>query len=126
MIIFKLLNKQHLSMLVESLSEPWFSLISLGLKTVEGRLDRGHFKSIQIGDLIQWTNTNFLERTVITRVVAKRNYFSFREYLDTEGLQNCLPGMPSLAHGLSVYYKYYTTADEENYGVVAIELDLVI
>lgn len=112
-------------MLVESLSEPWFSLISLGLKTVEGRLDRGHFKSLQIGDLIQWTNNNFLERTVITRVVAKRNYFSFREYLDTEGLQNCLPGIPSLAHGLSVYYKYYTTADEETYGVVAIELDLV-
>ena len=111
-------------MLKKEISEPWFSLISLGLKTVEGRLDCGDFKSVQVGDLIQWTNNDFLDRTVITRVIEKRHYFSFREYLDTEGLQNCLPGMTTLAHGLSVYYKYYSTADEEKYGVVAIQLEI--
>jgi ASC-1-like (ASCH) protein len=30
----------------EHLSEPWFSLISLGLKTVEGRKNKGKFKKV--------------------------------------------------------------------------------
>ena len=35
----------------ENVSEPWFTLISLGLKTVEGRKNKGRFKEMQIGDI---------------------------------------------------------------------------
>ena len=31
----------------KNLSEPWFSLIKLGLKTVEGRLNKGDFKELK-------------------------------------------------------------------------------
>ena len=34
------------------LSEPWFSLIKLNLKTVEGRLNKGDFSKMNIGDTI--------------------------------------------------------------------------
>jgi ASC-1-like (ASCH) protein len=34
-------------------------------------------------------------------------------------------GMPSLAHGLSVYYKYFTKEKEEEFGVVAIRFELI-
>lgn len=37
----------------ETISEPWFSLISLGLKTVEGRKNKGRFKEMKIGDIIE-------------------------------------------------------------------------
>jgi len=36
----------------ENVSEPWFSLINLGLKTVEGRKDKGRFHDMKVGDII--------------------------------------------------------------------------
>lgn len=109
----------------ENLSEPWFTLISLGLKTVEGRKNKGRFKDMKIGDMVEWHNNDFLPRTVMTRITRKVEYSTFKEYLKTEGLNNCLPGMPDIEHGLSVYYKYYTKEDEKKYGVVAIEIEIV-
>lgn len=109
----------------ETLSEPWFTLISLGLKTVEGRRNKGRFKEMAAGDIVEWTNDDFKSRSVLTRITRKAEYATFGEYLETEGLQRCLPGMPDLSHGLSVYYKYFTKEDERQYGVVAIEIELV-
>ncbi len=109
----------------EHLSEPWFSLITLGLKTIEGRLNKGRFASMKVGDIIIWHNEDFKAREIYTKIVAKRTYKCFSEYLKEEGLKNCLPGILSLEHGLSVYYKYFTRADEDKYGIIAIEIKLL-
>lgn len=106
----------------QHLSEPWFSLISLGLKSVEGRKNKGVFKEMQPGDIIEWYNDDFMPRKIMTKVIRKSEYSTFKEYLEKEGLEKCLPGMPSIDHGLSVYYKYFTKEDEANYGVIAIEI----
>jgi ASC-1-like (ASCH) protein len=114
-----------MSIYIEHLSEPWFSLISLRLKTIEGRKNKGRFKEMNVGDIIQWNNNDFLPRTIITVIKKKTVYKSFKEYLENEGLQKCLPGIPSLEHGLSVYYKYFTKEEEDEFGVVAIEIEYV-
>ena len=36
------------------LSEPWFSLIKLGLKTCEGRLNKGEFSKMKVNDTIEF------------------------------------------------------------------------
>ena len=110
---------------IENVSEPWFTLISLGLKTVEGRKNKGRFKEMEVGDIVQWNNNDFMPRTILTKITDKAEYKTFAEYLETEGLDNCLPGIPSLEHGLSVYFKYFTKEDEAEFGVVAIRLELV-
>ena len=114
---------------IESILEPWFSLILLGLKTVEGRRNKGKFKEMKVGDIIQWNNFNFKPRSVLTRVTGKAEYPTFKEYLEKEGLDKCLPGMEKLGseklgieHGLSIYYKYFTKEDEKEFGVVAIRM----
>ena len=99
-------------MLQEHLSEPWFSLISLGLKSIEGRLNKGRFQTIQVGDIIEWNNTDFLSRKCKTRVIRKANYSDFISYLHTETLEKTLPAIPSINHGLGVYYKYYSRGEE--------------
>ncbi len=38
-------------MLVKHLSEPWFSLIYCGKKTIEIRLDKGHFHGLKPHDI---------------------------------------------------------------------------
>ena len=110
---------------VEHVAEPWFTLISLGLKTVEGRKNKGRFKEMNVGDIVQWMNNDFGERSVLTKVVRKAEYRTFEEYLGTEGLNKTLPGVDSMEFGLGVYFKYFTKEDEETYGVVAIELEIV-
>ena len=110
---------------IENLSEPWFTLISLGLKTVEGRKNKGRFKEMKPGDIIKWTNNDFAPRSVMTRVTSKAEYQTFQEYLETEGLYKCLPGIKDIETGLSVYFKYFTKTDESEFGVVAIKLELV-
>lgn len=109
----------------ENLSEPWFTLISLGLKTVEGRKNKGRFKEMQVGDIIEWSNNNFKPRSIKTKITRKTTYDTFKKYLETEGLDKCLPGIPTLEHGLSVYYKYFTKEEEQEFGVIAIEMELI-
>lgn len=114
-----------LNMYEEHLSEPWFSLMSVGLKTIEGRKNKGRFKEMKIGDIIRWHNDDFGYRTFDTQIINKYEFNTFQEYLEQLGLNNCLPGINDLGLGLNVYYKYYTKEDEQKYGVVAIELKLL-
>ena len=111
----------------ENLSEPWFSLIVLGYKKIEGRKNHGRFKEMRIGDIIEWVNNDFQERTISVQIVRKAEYENFKEFIEMEGLRKILPGMDKndLDTGLSVYYKYYTKEDEEKYGVIAIEFELL-
>lgn len=109
----------------ENLSEPWFTLISLGLKTVEGRKNKGRFKDMQVGEIVEWKNADFNLRSVLTRIAHKKEYDTFAEYLETEELDKCLPGITNMEDGLSVYYKYFTKEDEKEFGVVAIGLELI-
>ena len=106
-------------------SEPWFTLISLGIKTIEGRKNKGIFKELKIGDVVEWFNNDFNDREVKTKIIDKRVYKSFKEYLEKEGLEKTVPGQFSLEHGLNVYYKYYTEESVKDCGVVAIELELI-
>ena len=112
---------------VENLSEPWFTLIQLGLKTVEGRKNKGKFKEMKVGDIIEWKNEDFKPRSFLTQITGKAEYPNFRKYLEMEGLEKCLPNMEKygIEHGLSVYYKYYTKEDEQQFGVVAIRLKVI-
>ena len=102
------------------LSEPWFTLGKLGLKTVEGRLKRGNMLDIKQGDTITFYNNDILRREYNVKVTKITVYSNFKEYLDQEGLSNCLPGIDTIEDGLSVYYKYFSKNDEKKYGVVAI------
>jgi ASC-1-like (ASCH) protein len=112
---------------VENLSEPWFTLIQLGLKTVEGRKNKGKFKEMKVGDIIEWKNEDFKLRSFLTQITGKAEYPNFKTYLEMEGLEKCLPNMEKygIEHGLSVYYKYYTKEDEKAFGVVAIRLKVI-
>ena len=119
-------NKMDTKKYIENVSEPWFSLISLGLKTIEGRKNKGRFKDMQVGEIIEWTNNDFNPRSTLTRITKKQKYDTFREYLETEGLNKCLPGITNIEDGLSIYFKYFTKEDEKEFGVIAIGLELIL
>ncbi len=105
----------------KNISEPWFSLIKLGLKTVEGRLNKGDFMILNKGDRMQIVNTElgFMRYYLIT-ITSIHKYKSFKEYLEKETLEKCLPGIDTIEDGLNVYYNYYSKSDEDKYKIVAI------
>lgn len=41
-----------------NVQEPWFTLIKKGIKTVEGRLNKGKFCNLKINDTITWNNSS--------------------------------------------------------------------
>ena len=111
----------------KNLSEPWFSLIKLGLKKCEGRLKKGDFAEIKKGDYIKFENNDFgFERTFRVKITSIRNYNSFREYLLNEKLEKCLPGIDKIEQGVNIYYKYYKKEDEEKYKIIAIRVKVIL
>jgi ASC-1-like (ASCH) protein len=110
---------------IKTLKEPWFSLIKLELKSIEGRLNRGDFNKMQVGDIVRWTNDDYGQRSVDTRITKKVEYPTFAEYLETDGLDKCLPSFTTIESGVAVYRKWYSEEDEQKYGVIAIHLELL-
>jgi len=112
--------------ITKNLSEPWFSLIKVGLKTVEGRLNKGDITSLAKGDCIKFVNTDLgFIRNYTIKITSIYKYTSFREYLEKEKLEKCLPAIETIEDGLKVYYKYYSKEDEEKYKIVAIRFKII-
>lgn len=110
----------------KDVSEPWFSLIKIGKKTVEGRLGKNEFAEMKEGDVITFKNNQMpFERQFNVKITQINNYNTFREYLSTEGLDKSLPGIDTIEQGVEVYYQYYK-ADEGKYPVRAIHMELIM
>lgn len=107
----------------KNVSEPWFTLIKINVKTCEGRLNKGDFSAMKTGDVIVFENDNFGFRST-RKIIKKVNiYLGFKEYLETEGLDKCLPGVDTIEEGVAIYHKYYSKEDEKKYSVAAILLE---
>ena len=101
--------------------EPWFSLIHCGIKKVEGRLNKGDFANMNIGDFIIFTNRELgFERKLKIKIKHISHYHNFEMYLEKETLDRCLPTLYNIEDGLKVYHKYYSKSDELEYKVKAI------
>jgi ASC-1-like (ASCH) protein len=116
-----------------SVSEPWFSLIKLGLKTVEGKKRSPKWKNLEKGDLIKITNPDGDgSECFYTEIINITIYHGFKdnleEYLKDETLQRTLPGIVDFEEAKRVYLSepvLWTSEEIEKYGIMAIELMLV-
>ena len=75
-----------------NVQEPYCGFIKNGQKTAEGRLNKGKFAQIEIGDILLLgldQNDKNREEYLVT---GKNEYKSFYEMMEKEGLKNVLPG----------------------------------
>lgn len=98
-----------------SIQEPYLSFILDGRKTVEGRLYKGKFKDLKVGDFLLVDDKKFLVKKLT-------QYTNFREMLQSEGVKNLIPDKETLEDAEAVYHTFYTKEMEDEYGVVAITL----
>jgi len=99
-----------------NVQEPYFSNILSGEKTVEGRLNKGKFLDLQVGDTLR------INDEVEYKVLEKNIYPSFREMIEKEGLKNVIPDKNTVEDAVAVYHKFYSEEDEFKYGVVGIKI----
>jgi ASC-1-like (ASCH) protein len=100
-----------------AVNDPWFSLIQSGRKTVEGRLRKGKYAEIRTGDKIVFTLSH---RSTCVIVEAVRHYPTFEQMITANTIENTLPGVADVTSGVAVYRKFYTAAQEKEFGALAI------
>ena len=111
---------------VHDLQEPWFSLVKLGIKTIDGRLNRKDFANMKVYDIIYFTNNVFGFERICKVIIEKiTSYKTFYDYLTCETLDKCLPGIDNIEDGKQVYYHYFNKEDEMICGVRAFEIKVV-
>jgi ASC-1-like (ASCH) protein len=83
-------------------SNPWFTYIKNGEKTVEGRKQSSIFKSIYVGEILKFILKDSNEY-FYTKVVDIKYYTTLEDYLMSTGVKNCLPGVQLLEEGIKIY-----------------------
>lgn len=110
----------------KNLSEPWFSYVLSGKKTIEGRVNRGDYANMCVGDKIWFTNTSAgYERKIKTTIDSIATYTTLEEYLLEEGLSNCLPDVSNISDGVSIYNNIYKNDTIELYGIKAFRIRVI-
>jgi len=114
----------------EYISEPWFTLIKLGIKKCEGKISENTCRKMKRGDIIKFTNNDFgKERSCMVEIRFTRFYNTFKDLLLHETLDMCLPGIDSIEEGLNVYYIQNYIDEKKTLAssqIVAIGIKLIV
>lgn len=102
--------------------EPWFGYIKNGEKIVEGRLNKGSFRKLKKGDIVNWINK---DNSIKTKIVSIHHHKDFENMLKQHHLYNCLPGIKTYKEGVEIYKKFFSDSDIKKYGVLAIKIKLI-
>ncbi len=103
-------------------AEPYFTFLKNGQKTIEGRARKGRYRNVRPGDEIVVLNEEETDRveTIVKRVTK---YRSIEKMLTGESLKKLLPDVDTIDQGIEVYRKFYTPEQEQQFGMVAIEVE---
>ncbi|MCX6728497.1 MAG: ASCH domain-containing protein [Candidatus Saccharibacteria bacterium] len=105
-------------------AEPYFTFLKNGQKTIEGRVRKGKYAQIKVGDYIEVYNNEETSR-VNVRVKRVTAYPSILEMLENEELKKLLPDIDTIYKGVKLYGKFYSPQQELEFGMVAIEIELI-
>jgi len=103
--------------------QPWFSHLMSGKKTVLGREAQSKWKPLKVGQSLVVNSPEY--ECAVFVVIGIRHYPSLKEYLEAEGVDNCLPGIKTVEEGIAIYNQWSTDEDLAKYDFLAIEVKLL-
>lgn len=116
----------------KDLSEPHFTNVCLGKKTIEGRPASGSFGSALVGDIITFYNDISGKRRECTVVITEISHHgSFLKMMKAHTLKKVLPDAATYLEGLKEYSKFYPhlvdpgTLNEKEGNILGITLRLI-
>lgn len=108
--------------------------IIAGRKTIEGRLDRGKFAEYSVGDIVSLRRDYRDAKGILrdgephaaqVKVVAIRRYETFIDMVKGEKYKSVIPSANSAEEAAAIYDDYYSIADQNKYGVLAIQIEYI-
>ena len=100
-----------------------FRAIAQGHKTIESRLFDAKRQNIHLGDIMVFTSRNDNTQTIRTRVIGLHRYQSFKDLFT---LNDPLKfGSTHSEWLIEQIRQFYTLEDEQKYGVIGIEFELL-
>lgn len=107
--------------------------ILAGDKTLEGRLGKPKFIKLRIGNTLSIREDVWKAGEIVSSkpdrvhvVITQLLYFeSFEEMFGALDFHKALPQAESVREAINTYRRFYSAADEREYGVVAITFKLV-
>lgn len=103
-----------------------FELIASGEKTIELRLNDPKRQAIRVGDLIVFTNASNEDEKLTTRVIALHSFANFAQLYAGIPLEKCGYSPAELATASPKDMEaYYTPAQQAQYGVLGIEIQVI-
>lgn len=102
------------------LATEYFQKIKNGTKTIECRLRDEKRKLLNVGDMIEFSDTQNDTDKITAKIVALHTYPSFSELLNHFPIASF--GAENKEDFLAVLKRFYSNEDEEKYGVVGIEI----
>jgi len=102
----------------------YFDLILEGKKTVEGRLNQKKYQKIKVGDLVSFKSSEPSDPLSFCIIREKKIYRTFKDMLEAEGMENCLPDASSLDEAISIYHAFPGYREKSPLlGVIAFKLE---
>jgi len=105
-------------------SEPWYTHIKEGRKTVEGRPKKGTFAQMKVNQIVKFFNRK-LNENFCAKIIEISEHKTFEEMIRSNGLENVLPGIRNIDEGIAVYMQYYDKVIESQFGVVGIKVQII-
>jgi len=102
-------------------TEPYFTFVKNGQKTIEVRVAKDKYKDINIDDQFIVHNDDETD-SIEVKIIGIRKYPSIKDLLEHEDLYKILPNAKSIDEGIEIYKKFYTEEQQKEFGVVAIEI----
>ena len=97
-----------------SVDQRYFEHIVSGQKTIEGRINKGKFSDLQIGDCL------FINQSIFKIVKDIKKFESFQQMLCSCGIVNIVPDAENITDAIAIYHQFYTPQQELEFGVLGI------
>lgn len=107
--------------------------IRAGRKTIEGRLARGKFLDIKVGDVISVREDFYVDGVIANakedalhiKVVAIERFKDFRSMLQEIDFKKAIPDATTLDEACIEYLRFYSEASQKEHGVLGISFQVV-
>ena len=103
---------------------PWLDYIISGIKKYEGRLNKGKFSNMRVGDKIIFMNNGRSIETIIVGLKYYKDFIEAYEDLGEKLVPNfpCMRGKDKKKEVKRLYNLYFNDEDIKKYGIVAIKI----
>lgn len=102
-----------------------FEVVKNGIKNVEVRVNDEKRRSMKIGDKIIFLKRPLEEEKLLTKIVGLKTFKNFNELVNEYEIERLYLDTFTKEEFIELLGRFYSEEEQEKYGVVAIEFEVI-